>query len=181
MDKAWDEDILQSLQKRVQQSGELLKSLSQPQPINECTAFANYVHDSLLAMNKRKFKKVRWAINKVLTQAMDEDSENEDKSRSFSNVRSNIPPPGRPVTTTAYVSPSRSEMYMWRHNSPQASVWTSATKEYLGKYIQQPLQPHQQPPLQQELNMMAPHPPEFQEPVVLGPVSRVLKQSHDLC
>lgn len=205
--KAQEEDILQSLQRRVHQSGELLKSISQPQsqPINEYTAFANYVRDSLLTMSKRKFRKVRSAINKALTQAMEEDSENEQESQTLPSELPHMPPPVRPVKTPAYTSPSPSEMYqppphMWRHKPPQASVWASATKDYLEQYMQQPLQPQQQPteqyiqqPLQnqqhptlQHEQNMPPYQQEFQQQssdsfsAVLGPASQVLNQNHNL-
>jgi hypothetical protein len=187
--KAQEGDILKSLEQKVHESGEVLKCLSQSQPINECTAFANYVHDSLLSMNKRKFKKVRSAINRVLTQAMDENSEDEDEVQTRSNMQPIVPPihSGRPVTTTAFPSPSPSEMYqppphMWRHRPPPASVWASATQEYVEQYNQQPLQPRQ------EQTVMTSHPSEFQHTVhqqnsvsaVLGPAAQVLDQSNDL-
>ena len=38
-----DDQLLQSLQKRVHESGALLKGLAQPQPITATAAFANYV------------------------------------------------------------------------------------------------------------------------------------------
>ena len=46
-----DDKLLQSLQKRVHESGELLKGLAQPQPITATAAFANYVRDSLVSMS----------------------------------------------------------------------------------------------------------------------------------
>ena len=142
--KGQEEDILQSLQKSVHQSGELLQSLSlpQPQPISENTAFANYVRDSLLTMNKRKFKKARSAINKVLTQAMEEDSETEEDMPTIPRVIPSTSPSVRPSMTQAYPNPSTSEKYqppphMWRNKPPQASVWASATQDYVEQYMQQ--------------------------------------------
>ena len=189
--KGQEDDILKSLQKSVHQSGAILKSLSLPQsqPINENTAFGNYVRDSLLTMNKRKFRKVRSAINRVLTQAMDEDSENEEENP---RMLPNTSPPVNTVITSAHLNPSRSEMYqpppnMWRHKPPQASVWASATPGYVQRYMQQPVQPQQLLPLQQEQNMLPQKSPDLQQPAqqhgsgslsaVLGPVSQVLNQS----
>ena len=209
-----EEDILQSLQKRINQSGELLKCISQsePQPINECSAFANYVRDSLLTMSRHKFKKVRSAINKVLTNAMEEDSENESEPQTLQIKPNYMPPPIRPPKTPSYVSQSSSEMYrppphMWRHKPPHASVWASATKEYMEQYRQQPLQTqqqqlqmqqqpvhmHQQPlqtqdqrSLQQEQNVMPTYTAEFRQQnsdalsSVLGPAAQVLDQNQNL-
>lgn len=70
--KVQKEDILQSMHKSLQQSGDLLKNLSQQKPVSGNTAFANYVRDSLLGMNKKKLRNARLAINKVLTEMMDE-------------------------------------------------------------------------------------------------------------
>jgi hypothetical protein len=134
-----------NLEKMVNESKEVLNSLrqSQPQPINKCTAFANYVRDS-------KFKKVMPAINKVLTHVMEEGSENEEETQASSKALSCMPPPSFECTVrTTHLSPSPSELYqppphIWRHNPPQSSVWTLATQEYMEQYIHQPLQPHQQ-------------------------------------
>ncbi|XP_013869559.1 uncharacterized protein LOC106521510 isoform X2 [Austrofundulus limnaeus] len=132
--RAQEEDLLQSLRKGMHQSWERLKCLRQPQSISERTVFANYVCDSLLTMNKRKFRKARSAISKVLSQVLDEDSE--DDPQTLPSVPHDMPPPARPISAQADCSSSLSEMYqpppsMWRHGAPQASVWASATPEYM--------------------------------------------------
>ncbi|XP_014663104.1 PREDICTED: uncharacterized protein LOC106805847 [Priapulus caudatus] len=76
-----DDQLLQSLQKRVHESGELLKGIAQPQPITATAAFANYVHDSLVSMSKRKFRKARSRINTILSELMDEESDEEEPPR----------------------------------------------------------------------------------------------------
>ena len=188
--RAKEEDILQSLQNKVRQSGELLKCLNQPQPMNERTAFANYVRDSLLTMSKPKFRKARSAINNVLTKAMEDDTEYEEELPTPSDVLHNMPPPVRQVSASAVLSPSQSEMYqppphMWRHKPPQASMWASASPEYVEQYMQQPLQPQQQPPQQQpsqqqEQNILSPQTSMGYLSAVLGPASQVLNQSPNI-
>ncbi|XP_046576392.1 uncharacterized protein LOC124284349 [Haliotis rubra] len=73
-----NDQLLQSLQKRVHDSGELIKRLTQPQPITVTIAFANYVRDSLVSMCKDKFRKARSGINTILTELMDEESDEEE-------------------------------------------------------------------------------------------------------
>ena len=74
-----DSALLESLQKRVAESGAILKDLSkaQQQPITARIAFANYVRDSLLTMSKAKYKKARSTINRLLSDLMDEDSDDD--------------------------------------------------------------------------------------------------------
>ena len=123
-----------------------------------------------------------------------------------------MPPPIRPPNTPSYVSQSSSEMYqppphMWRHKPPHASVWASATKEYMEQYRQQPLQTQQQQlqmqqqpvhmqqqplqtqdqrSLQQEQNVMPTYTAEFRQQnsdvlsSALGPAAEILDQSHNL-
>lgn len=85
------------LQKSMQQPRELIQNLGQPQAISERTAFANYVHDSLLTMKKSKFKRMRLAINKLLTKAMD-DSEEEEEPGPLPPVEPNMSPPVRSIS-----------------------------------------------------------------------------------
>lgn len=94
---AQEEHVLQSLQNSIQQPRELIQNLGQPQTISERTAFANYVHNSLLTMKKSKFKRMRLAINKLLTQAMD-DSEDEEEPGPHPTVQPNMSPPVRSVS-----------------------------------------------------------------------------------
>ncbi|KAJ3597124.1 hypothetical protein NHX12_003524 [Muraenolepis orangiensis] len=70
-----DDQLLRSLQKRVQESGDLLRGLAQPQPITATAAFANYVRDSLVSMPRRKFRKARSRINTILSELMEESDE----------------------------------------------------------------------------------------------------------
>ena len=73
-----DDQFLQSLQKRVLDSGELLKVLVQPQPITATVAFANYLRDCLLSMSMRKFRKARSRFTAILSELLDEDSDDEE-------------------------------------------------------------------------------------------------------
>ena len=74
-----DSALLESLQKRVAESGSILKDLSkaQQQPITARTAFANYVKDSLLTMSKAKYKKARSTINRMLSDMIEDDSDDD--------------------------------------------------------------------------------------------------------
>ena len=76
-----DIPLLSTLQESVQQSGELLKALAaQRHPVKPTarSAFANYVKDSLLSMSDKKYKTARRDINKVLSDLMLVDSDEED-------------------------------------------------------------------------------------------------------
>lgn len=155
-----EDALLTSLQKRVQQSGELLASL-QPaaqQPVTTRTAFANYVRDSLISMGKPKFKKARSAINCLLSELMAEDSEDDIPSAGPSMPSANmgfIVPQVRPrygsYSSSSRASkspyPSSGDQYqpapqMWKPQPPQASVWASQSQEYMDSYWQE--QPQQQ-------------------------------------
>ena len=74
-----DSDVLEYLQKRFSESGTILKDLSKAQqrPITARTTFANYVKDSLLTMSKPKYKKARSTINRLLSELMDEESDDD--------------------------------------------------------------------------------------------------------
>ena len=163
-----DSALLESLQKRVAESGTILKDLSkaQQQPITARTAFANYVKDSLLTMSKAKYKKARSTINRLLSDLMDEDSQDDIPSAM------GAPPPSqqpgkpatlnhapRPSSTPSFGSfgssaPSTSEQYqppphMWRNVPPASSGWGSQSMEYMEQYHQpHPQQPAQQTPQQ---------------------------------
>ena len=157
-----DSALLESLQKRVGESGTILKDLSkaQQQPITARTAFANYVKDSLLTMSKAKYKKARSTINRLLSDLMDEDSHDDIASAMgappipATQQASHSQPP-RPSSTPSFGSfgssaPSTSEQYqppphMWRNVPPASSVWGSQSMEYREQYHQ----PHPQQPAQQ--------------------------------
>ena len=161
-----DSALLESLQKRVAESGTILKDLSkaQQQPITARTAFANYVKDSLLTMSKAKYKKARSTINRLLSDLMDEDSQDDIPSAMgappipATQQASHSQPP-RPSSTPSFGSfgssaPSTSEQYqppphMWRNVPPASSVWGSQSMEYMEQYHQpHPQQPAQQSPQQ---------------------------------
>ena len=178
-----DTALFESLQKRVGESGTILNNLSkaQQQPITPRTAFANYVKDSLLTMSKAKYKKARSTINKLLSDLMDEDSDDDmmmtgcieapatpsTQQASYSQLRH----PLRPSSTLSVGSSasSTSEKYqpqphMWRNVPPASSVWGSQSMEYMEQYHQQPFQhSHQQmPPLPQQKIVPRPQQPRQQ-------------------
>ena len=74
-----ESEILQSLEKRVAESGSIIKDFTkaQQQPMTARSAFANYVRDSLMTMPKASYKKARSSINRLLSELM-EDSDNDD-------------------------------------------------------------------------------------------------------
>ena len=181
-----DDALLTDLQKRVKESGDALKDLQtrqqHQQPLTERTTFANYVRGSLVTMSTRKFKKARSAMNRILSQLMEEDNDTNDTP----DVPSADPfmrggpvmPQVRPSSNGSYSSssyasrsPSPSEAYQplphaWRHQSPAATVWGSQTQEYVDQYMPQPLQQQQQQyhhlisrPQQQQQRMPPPPPP----------------------
>jgi hypothetical protein len=131
--------------------------------ITERTVFATYVRDSLITMQKQKFRKARSTINKMLSQLMEEDSDDDIPSSMGGRA---MHQPLRPIPATpSYYVASPSEMYqppphMWRHNAPPASVWGSQTQDYMEKYMQQPrdpMMPHPLPVLgQQQLQQRTP-------------------------
>ena len=135
--------------RRVGESGTILKNLSkaQQQPITPRIAFANYVKDSLLTMSKAKYKKARSTINKLLSDLMDEDSDDDmmmtggmeapatpsTQQASYSQLRH----PLRPSSTLSVGSSasSTSEKYqpqphMWRNVPPASSVWFTVYRVY---------------------------------------------------
>ena len=135
-------DVLEFLQKRVDESGTILKDLSkaQQQPITARTAFANYVKDSLLTMSKYK---ARSTINRLLSELMDEESDDDIPSameappiKGTQQASHSQPPhPPRPISSTPFCSfssstPSFSEHYqkpphMSINVPPASSVWGS--------------------------------------------------------
>lgn len=161
-----DIPLLSTLQESVQQSGELLKDLAaQRHPVKPTarSAFANYVKDSLLSMSDKKYKTARWDINKVLSDLMMVDSDEEDMEippMRPTLATPNIPQSVQPCSAPAFgaaSSPSPSEQYqpmpaMWKHQPPPSSVWNSQTPEYMERYFQQHTL-HQQP---QQYQMVPP-------------------------
>ena len=144
-----DEQLLQSLQKRVHESGEILKGLTEPKPMTASVAFANYVRDSLVSMSKQKFRKARSRINSILSELMDDEESDEEQHPRAPTFAVPGPPPVRPLAPSSY-TPTASELYqppphMWRHQPPPASVWASMEGQYVDHYMQQPLQQQQQP------------------------------------
>ena len=140
-----DRALFESLQKRVAESGSILKDLSkaQLQPITSRTSFASYVKDSLLTMSKANFKKARSSINRLLTDLMDEDSDDDDDMPGATGI-SSIPASQqtthpqkshqmRSSSASSFSSfsssePSTSEQYqpaphLWRNVPPASSVW----------------------------------------------------------
>lgn len=135
-----DDQLLHSLQKRVHESGELLKGIAQPKTITATSAFANYVHDSLVSMSKRKFRQARARINTILTELMDDESDGEEPQRPPSVA---APVNMQHMSASAACTSLTSEMYqppphMWTRNAPPASVWGSQTADYVNRYMQQP-------------------------------------------
>lgn len=168
-----DEDaLLAALHKRVEESGELLKGLKPPvpPPVTERTTFANYVRDSLVTMSKPKFKKARLAMNRILSEVMEDDSDGEEEvPRTTDFSMGCVTMPVRPQSAMsasssgwhsssshASKSPAHSPCqafqplpHQWRHQAPPgSSVWASQTQEYVDQYMQQPLQQPVQQPVQ---------------------------------
>lgn len=143
--------LLESLQKRVAEAGTIIEDLSkaQQQPITTRTAFANYVKDSLLTMSNANYKKARSTINRLLSDLMDEDSDDDIPSAmgappipATQQVSHSQPPhPLRPSSAPSFglfgsSAPSTSEQYqppphMWRNVPPASSVWGSQSMEYM--------------------------------------------------
>ena len=130
-----DDQLLQSLQKRVHESEELLKVLAQPQPITATVAFANYMRDSLLSMSKRKFRKARSRFTQIPSELLDEESDEEEPP-----IVHTVPAPAS-VRTSIAPATYQPPRHMWGHKAPAASAWGSQTTVYVDPYMQQPLQP----------------------------------------
>ena len=120
-----DSDILETLQKRVAESGSILKGLSkQQQPMTARTAFANYVRDSLLTMSKADYKKARSTINKVLSELMDDSGDDNMSlatqpalSVSATQQELHMQAPVRPSSAPSFGS----DQYMWGSQWSQSS------------------------------------------------------------
>jgi len=147
-----DDQLLQSLQMRVHESGELLQVLAQPQPITATVAFANYMRDSLLSMSKRKFRKARSRFTPILSELLDEESDEEEPP-----IVHTVPAPAS-VRTSRAPATYQPPRHMWRHKAPAASAWGSQATVYVDPFMQQPLQP--------QCQQMMPPPPQhgFQLP-----------------
>ena len=78
-----DEVFLLSLQKRVDESGELLKGIAQRRPVAGNVAYANYLRDIVVCMSRTKFRKARSSFNEILTILLDEDSDPEDAPTAY--------------------------------------------------------------------------------------------------
>jgi hypothetical protein len=169
-----DSALLESLQKRVSESGIILKNLSkdQQQPITARTTFVNYVKDSLLTMSKAKYKQARSTINRLLSDLMEENSDDDIPSAMELPIpaihqasHSQPPHPLRPSSAPSFSSfgSSASEQYqppphMWKNVPPASSVWGSQSTEYMEQYHQQPFQHlHQQMPPPPPLHQIMPH------------------------
>lgn len=150
------DQLLESLQKRVQESGELLKVLQEPQPVTPTITFANYVRDSLVSMSKRKFRKARSKINTFLSELMEEASD-EEEAPVVPMFSAPGPSPMRPRSAPA--APISYAPTLWGHTAPG---WGSAVDQYM----HQPLQPLQLQP-----------PPQGTVSAALGSASQVLNAS----
>ncbi len=111
-----EDELLETLQKEVQESGDIIKSLNTQQPVTEEHAFANFVRDSLLSMPKEMFCKARLSISKIITECWT-------RRTPPSNPPAYRAPPVRP-RLALQPSASCSEQYqphpsMWRHQQPQ--------------------------------------------------------------
>ena len=151
-----DIPLLSALQEGVQQSGELLKDLAaQRHPVKPTarSAFANYVKDSLVSMSDKKYKTARRDINKVLSDLMlvDSDEDMEIPPMRPTLATPNIPQSVRPCSAPAFGAaspPSPSEQYQMlpppTHTILQPRQHTrqpSSTVSYLQQQEEQ-----QQPP-----------------------------------
>ena len=200
-----DRALFESLQKRVAESGSILKDLSkaQQQPITSRTSFASYIKDSLLTMSRANFKKARSSINRLLTDLMDEESDDGDDMPAATGI-SSIPATQQTThpqkshqlcssSASSFSSFSSSELstseqyqpapHLWRNVPPASSVWGSQSMEFMEQYHQQPLQhPHQQMPTahqqiipQQKVQQCTTTPSDSPVSNALGYASQVLR------
>lgn len=146
-----DSELIDRLHFNVEQSRDVIQRLSQ-KPASKLTAsesFGNYVKESLVLMSKAKFRKARSKINQILTELMDEDSD-EEQPAVFHPPQPVVRPSSAPAATML----TQSELYQppphtWRHRAPPASTWASQTSEYVQNYMLQPLLPASQLPASQ--------------------------------
>jgi len=160
-----DDQFLQSLQKRVLESGELLKVLVQPQPITAIVAFANYMRDCLLSMSMRKFRKARSRFTAILSEVLDEDSDDEEP-RIVRTV--SAPASVRGKAPATYQPPC----HMWRHKAPAASAWGVETSVHVDPDMQQPQSEQMMPPPPQH-GFQLPPPVITQQPSFVSVMSEV--------
>jgi len=73
-----DEDLLLTLRKRVDESGEMLKVVGQRHPVAGNVAYANYLREIIVCMSRTKFRKARRSFNEILAVLLDEDSDPDD-------------------------------------------------------------------------------------------------------
>ena len=61
-----DEEVLSTLRKRVDESGELLKGIGQRHVVAGNVAYANYLREIVVCMSRTKFRKARSSFNEIL-------------------------------------------------------------------------------------------------------------------
>ena len=135
-----DDQLQQSLEKRVHESGELLKVLAKPQPITAGVAFANYMHDSLLSLSKRRLRMARSCFTPILTELLDYDSDEEEPPTVHTVL---APASVRTCMAPATHQPPRQ---MCRQKAPSASSWGSQTTVHVDPNMQQPQCQSMMPP-----------------------------------
>ena len=147
-----DDLLMNTLQKSMQESGEAIKRLAQPQQhVTSTTAFANYVRDSLVSMSKPKFRKARSRINTILSDMMDEESDEDEPACVTVNVTAPAAVRARSATQRApeMYQPSTS---MLRPQTPASPMWEPQASDYMELYVQQPVrQQYQQQPQYQRM------------------------------
>ncbi|XP_028404673.1 uncharacterized protein LOC114527224 [Dendronephthya gigantea] len=180
-----ESDVLETLHKRVAESGTILKDIykAKQQPITARSVFANYVKESLLTMSKSKYKKARSSINRLLSELMDEDSDDEFPSAmaapSIKVNQQEIPsqPPHdlHPTTSIPFCSfrasaPSFSEHYQKPSNMPinmplASLVRGSQPMEYMQQFHQRLFQyPHHHKTTTKQQQMIPPSQQLAQQP-----------------
>jgi len=78
-----DEDLLLTLRKRVDESGEMLKVVGQRHPVAGNVAYANYLREIIVCMSRTKFRKARRSFNEILSVLLDEDSDPDDAPTTY--------------------------------------------------------------------------------------------------
>ncbi|XP_028417941.1 uncharacterized protein LOC114542634 [Dendronephthya gigantea] len=191
-----ESDVLETLQKRVAESGTILKDIykAKQQPITARSVFANYVKESLLTMSKSKYKKARSSINRLLSELMDEDSDDEFPSAmaapSIKVNQQGIPsqPPHdlHPTTRIPFCSfrasaPSFSEHYQKPSNMPinmppAPLVRGSQPVEYMQLFQY----PHHHKTTTKQQQMIPPSQQLAEQPLQQGPVRASLASATEL-
>jgi len=87
-----DEELLLTLRKRVDESGELLKGIGQRHVVAGNVAYANYLREIVVCMSRTKFRKARCSFNQILNVLLDEDSDPDDAPTAYAfPARASIP------------------------------------------------------------------------------------------